>query len=467
MKTALLFLLCAAGCFTGGYFAGKSGEGPAARDGASRGEKVAAGPKGIGGGASAVTAGAVGEVREFLPGRPFPPGGAKAWLLSLAAKLKESGGGDFPIELVDLGQIFMTMDEGSITEVGGAIADLMAMLKADDPLLKSISDADDILEGAYLVSAFRLSQLNPSAALDLLKRTPEDLPDEVTKLIFARIAAKDPAQAERMLAGLEEKDRKEAVNGMIKGMMGRDAAGAVALAAKYPDSLGSYETNNLLERMIERDPAEGMAAAVKLTEKKDADVLLGAFGNWAEKDPKAAEAWALNYKGPGEVSLRALALKESSSADPAAAAQAFMALQKEATPQDRLGEVAYAIADELADEGVSSAAAWAETLPPGDSRNRAMIHSMHRWLAEDPTAASAWLNKQPQGEERDNLASELIDSIRSRDPAAAFEWARNIQNPEQRTNQIRGVIDSWDDQDPDAAKAAKESLPADLRKGLP
>jgi hypothetical protein len=465
MKTALLFTVCAAAFFAGGYFTGRSGSSPEEAAGVSKIARTA-GAKTITGSAAANAAAGSAEVREFQPGRPFAPGGAKAWLLSLAAKLAEQGGGDFPIELVDLAQIFVTMDEGSITEVNAALSELMAMYEADDPLLKSINDMDDMLEGALIVSAFRLSQLNPAAAIEQLSKGGKEVPDEIAKLIFARLAAKEPAKAEAMLDSLQGDTRRHAVEGMIHGLMGRDPEAALALAEKYPEGQQSYNMNRLLQRMVERDPAKAIAAAVRMTEKKDAGVLLETFHHWQEKDQNAALKWAETYTGAGQSSVRGHQLQQRAASDPEGAAQEFLAVQKEATPQDRLGNAAWTIADELADRDVAAAVDWAGKLKEGEARTQAMQKAMGRWLTEDSAAASAWLNQQPLGAERDQLTGQLIESIYRSDPAGAFEWARNIQNPAARREQLERVYQDWNERDAEAAKAAASTLPEDQRKDL-
>jgi hypothetical protein len=465
MKTALLFTVCAAAFFAGGYFTGRSGSSSEEAAGVSKIARAAE-AKSIHGSAAVNAAAGSAEVREFQPGRPFAPGGGKAWLLSLAAKLAEHGGGDFSIELVDLAQIFVTMDEGSITEVNAALRELMAMYEADDPLLKSIDDLDDMLEGALLVSAFRLSQLNPAAAIEQLSKAGKEVPDEVAKLIFARLAAQDPVKAEAMLDGLPPETRKDAVEGMIHSLMGRDPEAALALAEKYPEAQKGYIMDRLLQRMVERDPAKAIAAATRITEKQNAATLISTFHHWHQKDRDAAQKWAEGYTGPGHASVRGYQLEQRALTDAEGAAQEFLALQNQATAQDRLGNAAWTIADELADRDVAAAVDWAGKLKEGEARTQAMQKAMDRWLTADSAAASAWLNQQPQGAERDQLTGQLIESIYRSDPAAAFEWARNIQNPAARREQLERVYQDWSERDSEAAKAAASTLPEDQRKDL-
>src|SRR5262245_14113368 len=107
MKRVLLSVAGAAIVFAAGYWSG-SYRGPG---GAGFAEKTgpvtsAIGKAGVAGNASGSNAAASPEVRPFQAGRPFPPGGAKAWLLSIVAQLGKGGIEDAPIEAIDLAQVF-------------------------------------------------------------------------------------------------------------------------------------------------------------------------------------------------------------------------------------------------------------------------------------------------------------------------------------------------------------------------
>jgi hypothetical protein len=467
MKRILCLIVGGAALFAVGYWAGTA-RAPSEGSGSKAGPvATAAGKAGNPAAKNPDVATLEKTVRPFQPGRPFPPGGAKAWLLAMALQLGREGLDDFPVEAIDLAQTFMTMDEAAAREAAEALKEIMAMIEAGDPAFKGLREADDLAGGAFLITAFRLSQLNPQAAMALLKDSPKGIPDELTAVIFARLASQNPAQAESMLAGLEEEHRKEALEGIIHGLAGKDPVAALALAEKYPDEISRNDRNEIIERMMRSDPQQGIAAAARISEtEKDSGALRNAFKEWIEHDQSAAMAWAENYAGPGKLAVQAHLLEQRANEDPQGAMEDFARLQQNAADSRELTGAAGIIADKLSENDIASAHTWAAALPDGQPKDAALSSLASNWVRKDPAAASEWIASLPAGSVKDDAANNLAQAITKRDPAAAFEWARNIQNRDQRTNAIQNVMEEWRGQDPDAAKAALQSLPPDVRKSI-
>lgn len=407
------------------------------------------------------------QVRTFQAGRPFVPGGAKAWLLSLVGELDEDDG-DVPVALIDLAQTFMTMDEASAVEVAGALKEIMALVEAEDPSVKALvdKDVDDAAEGALMLAALRLSQLNPKAAVEFIKGLPEGGSDEATMFVFARLASRNPALAESMLSELSDYQRKHAVEGILNGILSKDPAAALAIAERYPDDVNDFERNNIIERLTKRDARQGIAAAIRVTEStRNTDLLRGALDEWIKNDADAAHQWAENYTGPGEIAVRGKLLEEKVKVFGAQdTMQEFAILQQTATDQKDLAGAACAIAAQLSEKDIPSALAWVTSLPAGPARERSILAVTLKWIREDTPAASQWIASLPDGEEKDGAVVPLVSTIKRRDPAAAFAWARNIQDEDQREQATREVMKEWVVQDPDAAKAAQETLPPEKVK---
>ena len=457
MKKPLLLTAAASALFAAGYWAGNSRTSGDSRD--PKQGPVAAAAAARAAEAAAKSGGALSEkeVRAFTAGRPFTKGGAKAWLLALAAKL----GGDHrgvEIELVDMAQIFMTMDESCASETCEALIELLALFKAGDPALKAIDDGDDMAEGAFMLAVFRLSQINPAAAMDALRKMPEGVPDEATKLVFARLAGQSPARAEEMVGTLPENQRGDALEGIFQTLAGKDPVAALAFAEKYPEKINGYQLNRALESMIKRDPIQGMAAAVKLSGKGgDSDAVRHAFDTWLEKDQNAAMTWAGQHTGPGQDAVQSLLIEKRTESDPEGAMQDFAKLERTATKKAELVSAAAAIAGQLAEKDPASAQAWIATLTEGPHKDTASSRLSDIWIKEDPAAASEWIKSLPASDVRDNAAKELAQTISRRDPAAAFEWARSIRDEDRRRETMASVIHEWREQDPEAAKAAEAS----------
>src|SRR6187401_1907703 len=106
MKRLIFSAIAGAGLFAAGYWAGTGRAGHAtdtSREGPVAAAVAAGSSNGTGGLKSADPE---REVRAFAPGRPFAKGGARAWLLALAANLGEGSRGNEAL-LVDTAQIFM------------------------------------------------------------------------------------------------------------------------------------------------------------------------------------------------------------------------------------------------------------------------------------------------------------------------------------------------------------------------
>lgn len=466
MKQPVVLFLAGAALLTIGYWAGSANSSSQAEQGKITAGMSAAQRTAAATSKKSLTAGEEKQVRTFQAGRPFPPGGAKAWLLSLAELLGHDGHDDFDVAVIDLAQTFMTMDEASATEVAEALKEIMALVEAGDPAIKRIKDGDDMARGALLATVFRLSQLNPDAAVRFVKAFPDGGPSEMARLVFARLASQNPAQAESMLNGLEGDQRRNALEGILDGLTGKDPAAAVAVAEKYPDELRSDKLRKVIERMMKRDPEQGIAAAIRLTENKkdpdpDINLLHSAMYAWMNLDKAAAAQWAGNYTGAGHTTVQAMLVREKAQTDPHAAMADFARLQQTAADQKELTGAASAIASKLAEKDIPSAQAWVTSLPPGPAHEEAMAKFTQIWVNEDATAASEWIATFPAGHDKDHAAANLAGAITKRDPAAAFEWASNIQDKAMRRRTIDRVMNEWMQQDPDAAKAASQSLPPD------
>jgi hypothetical protein len=468
MKKSLYLIAAGAVVFVAGYWTGSLRTGP----GSSRGNT---GPvaSAVGGQFSVTSAPSDGSTasdkpaHSFVASHPFVKGEAKAWLLSLAASLRESHG-QAEVALVDMAQVFLTMDEESAVEVGAALKELVALYKTGDPTVSGIPDGDDLAKGALVLTAFRLSQLSPSAALAMLKDLPEGTPDEAFKFVFARVALQNPAQAEAMLDSLDSNRRKDALEGILDTMSAKDPLAALALAEKHPDDLSGNAMREIISRLVTKDPVQATSAALNLTDSgKRAETLRGVMNEWKDKDQKAAVAWAESHTGPGETTARAWLLEQSAEADPHTALTEFTKLQQSSGDPRELAAAAGIIATNLSRKDFPAAREWAINLAPGSIRDEAVPPMLSQWVDQDTSGASAWISTLPAGAERDRSAETLASAITHSDPSSAFEWARNIQNEDRRVSALHDVISEWNRQDPAAAKAAADSLAEDVRKTLP
>ena len=131
MKKPLLLTAAGAALFATGYWTGNYRT-SSDQAGAKQGAVAAATARAAETSGKSAAASLDRDIRPFAAGRPFAKGGAKAWLLAIAAQLQGERGG-LEVELVDMAQIFITMDESCAAEICEALEELLAMREAGDP----------------------------------------------------------------------------------------------------------------------------------------------------------------------------------------------------------------------------------------------------------------------------------------------------------------------------------------------
>lgn len=398
------------------------------------------------------------SVRGFTPGRPFPKGGAKAWLLSLAPTF----GGDRrsrALAMVETAQSIITMDAASSQELSEALLELISLEAQGDPSVKQIPDVKDMLQAAMMMNMIRLSQDNPDGVLAILKAHPNIGDGEAMLFVMGRIAATDPARAEQMALTLEGGQQREALEAIASSMSAKDPAAALTFGRKHPDAIDTHEQRRILEAWARRDPQQALPEAVKAMQAtKESELLRQPLEEWFKRDPGAATAWVATQSGDPRVVADAMLLQRTAMENPEAAMQGYAALQQQTTDPKHLTRLAGSIGESLAQRDIAAAREWAGTLPPGEPQNAAFYQIAARWVDTDAPAASEWIRTLPPGNARDNAAGRLIEKIQRQDPAAALEWARSMQNESQRTQMTQRVLGTWQEQDPEAAKAAREAL---------
>ena len=463
MKKTVVFVGAGAALFAAGYFT-RSTTHPAAEADTKAGPVAAAVA-----GQSGPVAGAAGDkaaeqsARKFTPGRPFPKGGAKLWLLSLASL-------DFDdesriSELLEVVQQVMTMDEECTKEMADALMEIAQLIENDDPSLKGSPNADELVEGGIMLAMMRLSQFSPDAALELMKKYPEAADGMSLLFVFGKLTSQNPQRAEEMALSMPEESRRNALQAIVKTFSSKDPRSALALAQKHAEAAGHGIAHEVLIRWAQREPQQAMPEAVKMTaESGNSSVVRRVFHNWMQRDEQAALAWAATHEGAGKTALEAILLERRAKTEEVGNLLAdFTKLAQSAANQDDLGSLAGVITGKMAEKDIGAAKTWVQDLPNGKAKDAAIHQLVEHWVVEDAESASAWIKELPPGDGRDAAALQLSDKILRRDPAAALEWVRSIRDEDQRKDRVNHVLSSWREQDPEAAEAARLALPEELR----
>jgi hypothetical protein len=466
MKKSSVFLLSGAALFAAGYFvrglvrqpgAAPEKNGPVA----AALQEPAAGERATTGTERAVLADSF--VRPFTPGRPFAPGHARDWLLSLTAGMGGDRRGN-AIAMVTNLQRFMTMDEASVREALTALEELIVIEDAKNPSRRRNPNGDGVLDNLLELSMMRMVQINPGEALAMLKKN-FSLNDGTTRLlVLGMLTGNDPQRAEQLVLSMEKDQQKDALESVMYALINRDPEAALAFASRHPETNDEKYRERILESWVKRDPKAAMAAAVQdAVTSNNPELIRNTIEEWCKSDPAAATQWANAHEGAGHVTARAMVLERRAREEPEAVLQEHTALLRAGGDPRELGRLTGALADSLAGKDVNTARAWAESLPEGELRYRALHEVTEEWVRRDAPAASEWIRALPSGELRDDAARELTSAIAGRDPAGAFEWARSIGNTKIRESALTGVMRIWREVDPEAARAALDALPAEVR----
>lgn len=224
-------------------------------------------------------------------------------------------------------------------------------------------------------------------------------------------------------------DQAQAVNALLQGaVQDPDQAARVtaALIQKNPARAQEYGSD-LISAMTEAGQfARAADFATAGTANCRDDWMLAAYSRWAEFQPQAAVAAAMQIADPG---LRDTALN---------------AIIVGWSPTDPQGLVEFT----------------QNHLPPGQ-QNSALMSAIGFWADSDPLAAATWINQNNPGEASDPGAARIALSPQlAQEPEVAAGWAEGIANPELRLETLASILKQWTMAAPSAAGNYVEYSPA-------
>jgi hypothetical protein len=236
-------------------------------------------------------------------------------------------------------------------------------------------------------------------------------------------AAAEWAQSETVM------DRAQALNALLQGAVedpGKAASLTAALIQKDSSRALEYGSDliSALSESGQFDRAANFAASG--AEHCRDDWMLAAYSRWAEFQPQAAVASAMQLADPG---VRATALN---------------AITVGWSPTDPKGMVEYA----------------QNYLPP-EQQSSALSGAIGFWADSDPAAAAVWINQNDLGAASDTGVAEIALSPRlAQKPELAVGWAESISNPQLRLDTLAAVIEKWTAIDFSSAEHYVENSPS-------
>jgi len=239
----------------------------------------------------------------------------------------------------------------------------------------------------------------------------------------------DPEAAAKWAQSETVMDQAQAINALLQGAV-QDPDKAVRVAAtlmQNDSSRASEFGGDLISALTETGQfvrAANFAASGPASSRED--WMLPAYSRWAEFQPQAAVASAMQIADPG--------LREA----------AFNAITAGWSPTDPKGVVDFA----------------RTSLPP-EQQNAALSSAIGFWADNDPVAAAMWINQNDPGVASDTGAAEIALSPQlARKPEVAVTWAESISCPELRSETLQALLAKWAAFDFSSAENYVENSPA-------
>ena len=320
-------------------------------------------------------------------------------------------------------------------------------------------------------------------------------PDKTFRSSFIPIAARalaevDLAAARRALADLDDKNLRNAARASVIGAAIKNSPLLIAeLLDEADDSTPAHQTflspysspylwssvspfgstgytvfqsntSQLVGQWAERDPAAAEAYARGISDSGKRIAALGAIAQtMAQKDPEAALAWARALdKSDGQQNAIVSVVGVMAQKDPE---QVSGLIDELVTPQQR-SSLLQTIASQWIQKDPEAGMAWLESLPSSQARAYAYNSAIYQVMQQDPDRAIELVDKIPLNN-RNHMIPQLASSWAQKDLPAAREWVMSLESNEQN-NALNSMFGTWAKEDPASAIEFLESdASADLQ----
>jgi hypothetical protein len=245
------------------------------------------------------------------------------------------------------------------------------------------------------------------------------------------------AQAEQAASAA---DSRVAVNAFLSRWLELDPHGAAAGARLLP---GRLLTESVIRRvqavLAQANPADAASFDLGLAGGTLQNELLGqVLPKWAEKDWGSARAWADELPaGPGKQT----ALLHLVPRWEAEEAEDLLVFARELPPG--FAQFQSVVATRQAARDPAGAAQWAETLPEGFGRNRALAAVATVWAKQSPEAAAAYVAQLPPGPAQQAGILAVVSVWTGRDREAALAWAASFTDGTMREQVLDRLAYYW------------------------
>lgn len=283
-----------------------------------------------------------------------------------------------------------------------------------------------------------------------------EIPDEATRIAVCEAIVDqwgnvDPAAAAELVSRCNSGQMQSDLLGRVLSQWAQsDLPGAVRwLQQLSPGTAQDAALAHLRAIWSEVDPEGASRFAVGLSPPNE-QFMVTLADQWAQRDPKAAAAWALQLPDSSSKNRALIALAAAwALQDPSASLRFALGLPAGDVKQDAIISVVSA----WAAKSPALAADWVTSLPSDQHRAYAVETVFTSWIGIDPIAAVAWLQRLPHGADRDAALNGSAGSMLDTYPDLAVRLARGIGDEGMRFRQMARAIRAWLALDPETARA--------------
>lgn len=297
--------------------------------------------------------------------------------------------------------------------------------------VRQLPPGADYTQGLLMVLA-ALGRQDPDRALALageLVTTREQR--AIYSLLFAQLAAADPAAAVRRLAAVPAGgSRDDALRALADGWARADLPAALAWARQLDPADRMPAMESVLVALAAADPLRVFDLARQtLTGAAFDRTVAAALQSLVRTDPRGAAAF-VPALAPGEAQTQATLM----------------------------------VARALAAQDPDAALAWSKTLPAENLQSLALHNILDLWGAKDPAAAGRYVAQLAPGPTQDAASEYVARLLTAADPAGAIAWAEALAAPSARDRALVNIASTWAQTAPATAARWANSLgTADLR----
>jgi hypothetical protein len=171
--------------------------------------------------------------------------------------------------------------------------------------IANLSD-DSLRNGAMSRAVDRLAEIDPAGTAAWLLSDSGDARKESLDNVYSAWVQKDKQQALSSLAALPTgQDRANALLGAIRNVATENPSEAISLMNRYPNEVSDTVVRNYVWHSFGTDPSAAISQIGRITDERDRNrTYARTIGVWMERDPSAAASWMQTNPIPDSVRQR-------------------------------------------------------------------------------------------------------------------------------------------------------------------